>query len=494
MSIKFRLIFLSTLLITLVLAAKGAYDYQQVKNTLNTEAHSSAERVVERLKLSLPAALYMELTEQIDKIGESEITSPYIYRIKIMDLDGEPKFSKHNEGVEGLIKKLKLTYNEYGDTSEVGQLVVSIDQAVIDQKVTEALITVVIEVLLIDILLVLILLVLSRKLVTNPLKEVIAAVTDIAKGEGDLTKRLHIKNNDEMGLLSTQINSFIDKIQRMVTTIISSTSTISETSSAVKSDVEQVNYLFNQQQSEIDMLAAAITQMAASTKEISSTSQRSSDSAYQAKEQANEIGYVINNSMSLVNELSTDLEQAGDVISELENTVKNMSGVIDVIKSIADQTNLLALNAAIEAARAGELGRGFAVVADEVRALASRTQHSIEEIGNMITALHHGTNSAVSVVRESKSKGDMTNQAMTESVDFIDKIIVASDNISEVSLLISTSVNEQSDVSLSLDKNVNHIVSSGQKSNTLINQINGKADELDGFVQQLMVLAQQFKV
>lgn len=339
MSIKFRLIFLSTLLITLVLAAKGAYDYQQVKNTLNTEAHSSAERVVERLKLSLPAALYMELTEQIDKIGESEITSPYIYRIKIMDLDGEPKFSKHNEGVEGLIKKLKLTYNEYGDTSEVGQLVVSIDQAVIDQKVTEALITVVIEVLLIDILLVLILLVLSRKLVTNPLKEVIAAVTDIAKGEGDLTKRLHIKNNDEMGLLSTQINSFIDKIQRMVTTIISSTSTISETSSAVKSDVEQVNYLFNQQQSEIDMLAAAITQMAASTKEISSTSQRSSDSAYQAKEQANEIGYVINNSMSLVNELSTDLEQAGDVISELENTVKNMSGVIDVIKSIADQTN-----------------------------------------------------------------------------------------------------------------------------------------------------------
>jgi methyl-accepting chemotaxis protein len=88
----------------------------------------------------------------------------------------------------------------------------------------------------------------------------------------------------------------------------------------------------------------------------------------------------------------------------------------------------------------------------------------------------------------------MTNKAMTESVNFIDKIIIASDNISEISLQISTSVNEQSDVSLSLDKNVNHIVSSGQKSNILINQINDKAETLDGFVQQLMALAKQFKV
>lgn len=494
MSIKFRLILLSTCLITLVLAAKGTFDYQHVKSTLNTKANASSVRVVERLKLNLPAALYMDLSEQVAKIGESEMTTPYIYRIEIINLDGEVRFSKHNTGIEGAINEKKLIYAEYGDENEVGKLIVSIDQAVIEQEVEEALVTVIMEVLLIDVLLILILFVLSRQLVTNPLKEVIAAVTDIAKGEGDLTKRLNIKNNDEMGLLSTQINSFIDKIQGMVTTIISSTNTISETSSSVKFDVEKVNDLFKQQQVEIDMLAAAITEMAASTKEISSTSQHSSDSAYQAKEQANEIGHVINNSMLLVNELSTDLEQAGSVITQLENTVHNMSSVIDVIKSIAEQTNLLALNAAIEAARAGELGRGFAVVADEVRALASRTQQSIEEISNMISELHHGTNSAVIVVRESKNKGDMTNKAMTESVNFIDKIIIASDNISEISLQISTSVNEQSDVSLSLDRNVNHIVSSGQKSNILINQINDKAETLDGFVQQLMALAKQFKV
>lgn len=494
MSIKFRLIFLSTFLITLVLVAKGAFDYHHVKNTVYQEANASSERVIKRLELSLPAALYMDLSEQSAKIGESEISTPYIYRIEIINLDGEVKFSQHNSGIEGSLNEVKLSYDAYGDVSEVGQLIVSINQSAIDEKITQALMRVIIEALLIAVLLIFILLTLSRQFVTTPLKEIISAVTDIAKGEGDLTKRLPIKNNDEIGLLSTQINSFIDKIQQMVTTMITSTTTISETSSGVKVDVEKVNTLFEQQQHEINALAAAITQMAVSTQEISSTSEHSSNSAYQAKEQANEIGQVIHNSMTLVNELSTDLDQAGAVISQLESTADNMTNVIDVIKSIADQTNLLALNAAIEAARAGELGRGFAVVADEVRALASRTQHSIEEIGTMITELHSGTNSAVAVVNESKNKGDMTNQAMIESVNFVEKIIGASDNINEISSQISTSVSEQSAVSQSLNENVNHIVSSGATSNQLINQINDKTDTLDGFVQQLMSLSKQFKV
>jgi methyl-accepting chemotaxis protein len=494
MSIKFRLIAMSTLLITIVLIAKGVYDYKVVKSSLLVDANKSITLVSERLKLNLPAALWMDLSEQVIKIGTSELETPYIYGIEIKTSDGEVKYAEENEGSKGEEFTFPLIHSEYGEESTVGSLVISIDLKTIEHKTNDALINIIIGVVLVDILLVFILFFLSRVIVTNPLNQVIIAVTDIAQGEGDLTKRLNIKTQDEIGELADQINYFINKTQEMVKTIITTTQVISDTSISVKSDVSNVNVLFEKQYIEIDLLATAITEMAASTKDISLTSELSSDSAFQAKEQANEVGLVIDKSMVSVNGLSSDLENATKVISELSSTVDNMASVIDVIKSIAEQTNLLALNAAIEAARAGEQGRGFAVVADEVRALASRTQQSTEEISHMIAELQRGTSSAVIVVQDSKIKGENTTEVMHNSVEYISKIILASDNISDTSLQIATSVKEQSNVTASLDVNINGIVCSGQESNKLINEINMKANQLDGHVNNLQALTSQFKV
>jgi methyl-accepting chemotaxis protein len=485
---------MSTILVSVVLIAKGAYDYKVVKSSLIIEANKSISLVSERLKLNLPAAIWMDLSEQIVKIGSSELETPYVYGIEIKTLDGEVKYAKHNEGIKGVEIKHPLVNIEYGEETVVGDLVISIDQQVLNTKTHAALIQTIVGVVLVDVLLVLILFILTRVIVTTPLKKVILAVTDIARGDGDLTKRLEISTQDEMGELAEQINHFFNKTQEMINTIITTTQVISDTSSAVKSDVSDANALFEKQYIEIDMLATAITEMAASTKDISLTSQQSSQSAFDAKEQANEVGLVVNNSMSSVNELSSDLDNASQVISLLSTTVDQMESVIDVIKSIAEQTNLLALNAAIEAARAGDQGRGFAVVADEVRALASRTQQSTEEISKMIAELQQGTGSAVIVVQNSKNKGEETTQMMLHSVEYIKKIISASDDISNTSLQISTSVQEQSNVTSSLDVNINGIVSSGQKSNELINQIKVKANQLDDHVNNLQKLTSQFKV
>ena len=277
---------MSTILVSIVLIAKGAYDYKVVKSSVLAEASKSIELVSQRLKLNLPAAIWMDLSEQITKIGSSELQSPYVYGIEIKTLDGEVKYAQHTQGIKGEEVKQPLVYNEYEEESTVGEIVISIDQKEINTKVQAALIQIIIGVVLVDVLLVLILFILTRVIVTNPLNKVILAVTDIAHGDGDLTKRLDIHTHDEMGALAEQINHFFDKTQAMIKTIITTTQVISDTSSAVKSDVSKANALFEQQYIEIDMLATAITEMAASTKDISLTSQQSSQSSFEAKEQA----------------------------------------------------------------------------------------------------------------------------------------------------------------------------------------------------------------
>ena len=112
----------------------------------------------------------------------------------------------------------------------------------------------------------------------------------------------------------------------------------------------------------------------------------------------------------------------------------------------------------------------------------------------MISELLQGTGLAVSVIENSKAKGETTTDTMQNSVEFISDIISASDNISDISMQIATTVKEQSDVTASLDVSINSIVSNGQESNELINQINIKANELNNSVDELQALTNQFKV
>ena len=157
LSIKLRLTIISTILVSLILIAKGTYDYQVVKSSLRVKANNSIVLVSERLKLNLPAAIWMDLSEQIVKIGSSELKTPYVYAIEITNTDGEVKFSKQNKGIKGKETKYPLISIEYDEETVVGSLVLSIDQQAIDSQTSKALINIITGVVLVDILLVLIL-------------------------------------------------------------------------------------------------------------------------------------------------------------------------------------------------------------------------------------------------------------------------------------------------------------------------------------------------
>lgn len=160
------------------------------------------------------------------------------------------------------------------------------------------------------------------------------------------------------------------------------------------------------QQKESEVVAAAVHEMQATSVAVSGNALEAASASNTANREVESADKTLGLTVSSIERLAHDIENASGVVHELDSDVKNIASILGVIRGIAEQTNLLALNAAIEAARAGEQGRGFAVVADEVRALASKTQDSTGEIQSMIERLEVGAKQAVSVMNESKVSGE----------------------------------------------------------------------------------------
>lgn len=204
------------------------------------------------------------------------------------------------------------------------------------------------------------------------LSSVNKALEEIASGDADLTQRLTIHSDDEVGKLAQNFNQFVSNMQQMVAKLGHVSAELLQQSAHAASQSKQSNARIQQQQDEINMVATAINEMSAATHEIAGNAEHT---AGNSKTQVS------------IENLATEVEVATGVIEELEGHSNQISNILSTIQGIAEQTNLLALNAAIEAARAGEQGRGFAVVADEVRVLSQRTHASTKEIQQMIDTL-----------------------------------------------------------------------------------------------------------
>jgi methyl-accepting chemotaxis protein len=293
--------------------------------------------------------------------------------------------------------------------------------------------------------------------ILRPLHLMKANLDDIAAGEGDLTRRLTITSQDELGELAGSFNRFVDKIHGLVRQITEMTSQLTGLVNQVSDQANRSDQAMERQRHETDQVATAINEMSAAAQEVAKSAQNAAVAAQQTDEEGQAAKRVVAGSIEKIHALVDDIRSSGVSLDSLQKDVSSIVSVLGVIRSIAEQTNLLALNAAIEAARAGEAGRGFAVVADEVRALASRTQISTQEIQGMIDRLQAGTQSAVEAMRRSSEAGDGTSAQANEAGASLDTMAQLIATINSMNAQIASAAEEQTAVAEEINRSVHQI-------------------------------------
>ncbi|AQZ33484.1 chemotaxis protein [Pseudomonas sp. LPH1] len=328
----------------------------------------------------------------------------------------------------------------------------------------------------------------------RPLQQLKANLDDIAAGEGDLTRRLPVTSDDELGQLAGSFNRFVEKVHGLVRQIVEMTGQLTELVGQVSEQAQRSEQAMGQQRHETDQVATAINEMSAAAHEVAKSAQNAAEAAQQTDREGQAAKSVVDGSIQRIHSLVEDIRSSGVSLDNLQQDVLSIVSVLDVIRSIAEQTNLLALNAAIEAARAGEAGRGFAVVADEVRALASRTQQSTQEIQGMIDRLQQGTQQSVTSMRRSSDAGELTSEQANKAGESLDAIAQLIATINAMNAQIASAAEEQTAVAEEINRSVHQIAVAVDSVADETERGAQTARSLAGLGDRLGALVRQFRI
>ncbi len=261
---------------------------------------------------------------------------------------------------------------------------------------------------------------LCKHILLRRLKQI--SVVAHAIGNKDISLDCSLKSEDLVGEIITSFNQMTANLRHVISQIGMSAAQVDDKSRQLTTICDFGMDCAARQQSETDRVAQTISEFSNTVQQISESASENAVLTEDADNKAREGALIATEAIGSIASLTARIDDAAQVIRNLEGKSDSIGGVLDVIRGIAEQTNLLALNAAIEAARAGEQGRGFAVVADEVRSLAIRTQQSTGEITTIISELQQGSSDAVRVMDGARSQAEDTETKFEHAAELLAEI------------------------------------------------------------------------
>jgi len=330
--------------------------------------------------------------------------------------------------------------------------------------------------------------------IVKPVNAVVEALRDIAEGEGDLTRRLPVVSDDEIGELARWFNTFIERVHHVMSDFSGTATELNQSASSLSSTAKETERGVVSQQAEIQQVVTAVQEMAAVVEDVAHNVSQTADNAEQADGEAKAGNKVVTDTMAEIESLAKDIDAAAVVIDKLQQETDNIGSVLDVIRGIAEQTNLLALNAAIEAARAGEQGRGFAVVADEVRTLASRTQSSTQEIQEMIERLQTGAREAVTMMEKGTAQAGQSVERAEEASRSLNAITEGVSSIKDKTNQIASASEQQSAATREMQNNMSNIEEVARQASAGSVEIAGSTARLAEMAAKMEGVVRQFRL
>jgi methyl-accepting chemotaxis protein len=332
---------------------------------------------------------------------------------------------------------------------------------------------------------------LLSKTILTPLSRISNSLQNLASGEGDLTQKLAVTDKHETGKLSLYVNNLLTFLNDTILKVKHVSIEVKQETHSLDYQAKELTKVTNDQYSEIDQIATAITEMSSTATSVAESAGSAANSAKEAQNQGAIALETVSASSQAMSRLTQEINSASEVVQRVGEDVGEIVNILQVIENIAAQTNLLALNAAIEAARAGEQGRGFAVVADEVRSLAGKTQSSTEEIQNMIQRLEGGSHSAIEAMSSSLEQCVETENRQQETQKALQVISTAVLSINDQNTQIATAAEEQSQVSEDINQRITQISDQtkvlsemAEKNQTTCQVLNSRTQELEELVAQ----------
>ena len=344
--------------------------------------------------------------------------------------------------------------------------------------------------------------------ITGPVNTAVGVLKDIAQGEGDLTKRLKVNSQDEIGEMARWFNLFVEKLEGIISQISQNAITLSHASQQMSvtagdmvNEAQQMNRQSDQVNTASDEMAGQMNDMAQSSQQMSSNIQTVASAVEQMTASIEEIARNAEQAAHVADQAAKLAQDSNANISQLGEAADEIGKVITVIQDIAEQTNLLALNATIEAARAGDAGKGFAVVASEVKDLARQTGTATEGIVERINAIQASTNQTVESIGQISQVIQQVNDVSRTIATAVEEQSITTKEIAnnvaqtaDASERVSNGVNDSAASTQVIAQNIAQVSKAAQHASQGAGNTQTASQELSKMAEELQTLMRQFKV